>query len=60
VIDALDSLTTADLDLILDSGQGWIIPMRRVIAFPGWHATLHCGQIDYLQTCWGDHQIYVG
>lgn len=59
VLAALDTLSAADMDLVLDSGQGWSIPMRQVIAFPGWHATVHLGQIDYLQTCWGDQTIYV-
>jgi len=34
--------------------------MNRWLGLPGWHATLHLGQIDYLQTCWDDQKIYVG
>lgn len=60
VLEALDGLTLEDLELTLDSGQGWTAPMTQLIALPGWHATLHAGQIDYLQTCWGDQEIYVG
>lgn len=60
VLMALSGLTDSDLDLVLDSGQGWTISMSRVIQFPGWHATVHAGQIDFLQTCWGDQEIYVG
>jgi hypothetical protein len=60
VLRALDTLSPADLDLVLDSGQGWSSTMRALIELPGWHATLHLGQIDYLQTCWGDQEIYVG
>jgi hypothetical protein len=60
VIAALDGLSAADVELTLDSGQGWTAPMRQLMALPGWHATLHTGQIDYLQTCWDDQEIYVG
>lgn len=60
VIETIESLTAEDLALTLDSGQGWSLPMTRFIQFPGWHATVHAGQIDFLQTCWGDHEIYVG
>lgn len=60
VIEALDGLTLEDLELELDSGQGWSMPMRFVMSLPGFHATLHCGQIDFLQTCWGDQKVYVG
>jgi hypothetical protein len=60
VLEALDSLTAEDIGLTLDSGQGWTAPMTQLMALPGWHATLHLGQIDYLQTCWDDQTIYVG
>ena len=57
---ALDSLTAEEVDMELDSGQGWTMSMRFLMKLPAWHATLHLGQIDYLQTCWDDQQIYVG
>jgi uncharacterized damage-inducible protein DinB len=60
VLAALDTLSPEDLDLTLDSGQGWTTTMERLIALPAWHTTLHLGQIDYLQTCWGDLEVYVG
>lgn len=59
-IDALDTLSQEDLELQIDSGQGWSMSMRYIIRMAGWHATLHCGQIDYIQTCYGDQQIYTG
>ncbi|MGV3615205.1 MAG: DinB family protein [Fimbriimonas sp.] len=59
VIAALDSLTPEEIGATLDSGQGWSIPMTQLMNLPGWHATLHNGQIDYLQTCWDDQKIYV-
>ena len=58
VIAALDSLTPEEIGTSLDSGLGWSMPMTRLIDLPGWHATLHAGQIDYLQTCWGDQEVH--
>ena len=58
VIAALDSLTPEAIGSSLDSGLGWSMPMTRLMNLPGWHATLHAGQIDYLQTCWGDLEVH--
>ncbi|MBS1718323.1 MAG: DinB family protein [Armatimonadetes bacterium] len=60
VLAALDTLKPEDLELSLDSGQGWSMPMKQMIGLPGFHAILHAGQIDYLQTCWDDQHVYVG
>ena len=60
VLDALDTLTDEDIETELDSGQGWTLSMGFLMRLAGWHATLHLGQIDFLQTCWDDQQIYVG
>lgn len=60
VLEALDSLRPEDLALSIDSGQGWSMCMQQVMGLPAFHTTLHCGQIDFLQTCWGDQEIYVG
>jgi len=60
VLAALDLLTAEDIQKSLDSGQGWSMSMTFVMGLPGFHAALHMGQIDYLQTCWGDQQVYVG
>lgn len=59
VIAALDSLTANEIDQTLKSGNGFEMPMKQLINLPGWHATLHLGQIDYLQTCWDDQEIYL-
>ena len=59
VLAALDSLTPEEIEMSLDSGFGWSMPMTRLMSLAGWHATLHAGQIDYLQTCWDDQEIYV-
>ena len=60
VLQALDSLKPEDLDSSIDSGQGWSMTMLQVIGLPAFHATVHCGQIDFLQTCWDDQEVYVG
>ena len=57
---ALDTLGPQELEMSLDSGQGWSMPMKQMMVLPAVHATLHTGQIDYLQTCWDDQQVYVG
>lgn len=59
VLAALDTLKPEDVELSIDSGQGWSMPMTQLMVLPGWHATLHLGQIDYLQTCWDDQEVYV-
>lgn len=60
VLAALDALTPEAIASTIDSGQGWSMPMTFLMNLPGWHATLHMGQIDFLQTCWGDQEVYVG
>lgn len=59
VLAALDTLQPDEIGMTLDSGQGWSMPMLQLMGLPGWHTTLHAGQIDYLQTCWDDQKIYV-
>jgi uncharacterized damage-inducible protein DinB len=60
VLVALDTLTPEEINSSLDSGQGWSMSMQFLMGLAGWHATVHTGQIDYLQTCWDDQQVYVG
>lgn len=55
---ALDSLSPEEFGLTLDSGVGFSMPMTWLMKLPGWHATVHLGQIDYLQTCWGNLEVY--
>lgn len=59
LLQALDAVTPEDLETSLDSGQGWSMPMKQVVGLAAFHATLHAGQIDYLQTCWDDQHVYV-
>ncbi len=58
VIAALDSLTSEVMATSLDSGLGWSMPMPQLMNLAGWHATLHAGQIDFLQTCWDDQEVH--
>lgn len=60
VLEALDGLAPEEVEMSLDSGQGWSLPMAHLMGMAGFHATLHTGQIDYLQTCWDDQQVYIG
>lgn len=60
VLAALDGLTPEAVAESLDSGFGWSMPVSHLMKLPGWHATLHTGQIDFLQTCWDDQKVYVG
>jgi hypothetical protein len=60
LLDAMNTLEPDDIELVLESGQGWSMPMKQLLELPAMHAALHTGQIDYLQTCWDDQVIYVG
>jgi hypothetical protein len=60
VLAALDGLSLEETQMTLEFGGGGSVSMKWLMDLPGWHATLHTGQIDYLQTCWGDQEIYVG
>jgi hypothetical protein len=58
VIAALDTLTPEAIGATLDSSLGWTMPMTFLMNLPGLHAMCHAGQIDYLQTCWGDQDVH--
>jgi DinB superfamily len=58
VLAALDSLTPEDIELTLDSGFGWSVPMTWLMTLPGMHTHSHTAQIDYLQTCWDDQVVH--
>lgn len=60
VLAALDSLTPEDIELVLDSSLGWTMPMTFLMKLPAYHVIGHTGQIDFLQTCWDDQEIYTG
>lgn len=58
VLSALDGLRAEDIELTLGSESGFSVPMRHVMGLPSFHATVHMGQIDFLQTCWDDQEVY--
>lgn len=58
VLSALDTLTPETIDLILDTGLGWTMPMKQLMNLPAAHVNWHIGQIDYLQTCWDDQEVH--
>jgi hypothetical protein len=60
VLSALDELKPEDAEIVLDSSQGWTMPMSFLMKLPAYHAIGHTAQIDMLQTCWGDQEIYTG
>ena len=60
VLEALDTLDAEGVAFVFDSGQGWTMSMKFLMNLPCTHVQSHIGQIDYLQTCWGDQEIYVG
>ncbi|MCB0826213.1 MAG: DinB family protein [Armatimonadetes bacterium] len=60
VITAMDDLTDEEAEMVLDTGQGWQMPMSFLMKLPSKHTAWHIGQIDFLQTCWDDQEIYVG
>ena len=59
VLAALDTLTPEEVESTLTSGEDFSMPMKQLMVLPGWHATIHLGQIDYIQTCWGDQEVYL-
>jgi hypothetical protein len=59
VIEAIDGLSQEDLDSTLEARQGGAFTMDYLIHLPGWHATVHLGQIDFLKTCWDDQTVYI-
>jgi len=58
VLAALDSLSPEEIGMSLDSGQGWSMPMTALMNMPARHTYTHTGQLDYLQTCWGDQDVH--
>ena len=59
VLLALDNFPEELIGTVIDTRMGWKMPVNWLVALPGWHATLHTGQIDYLQTCWDDQEVYL-
>lgn len=56
-IAALSELKPEQTDATLDTPIG-PTPFIFFMTIPANHLVNHTGQIDYLQTCWGDDQVY--
>jgi hypothetical protein len=54
---ALDRVHPDQIDSTLETPIG-PTPFRFFMTIPAVHLILHTGQIDYLQTCWGDLEVY--
>lgn len=56
-VEALDSVQSDQIERILQTPIG-PTPFLFFMTIPSVHLNLHTGQIDYLQTCWGDSEVY--
>jgi hypothetical protein len=54
---ALDNVKPEQIDSMIDSPQGQT-PFLFFMKVPAMHLEMHAGQIDYLQTCWGDQEVH--
>jgi hypothetical protein len=55
---ALEGIKPEEVDMSLDSGLGWSVPMSWLMRLAGLHAMNHSAQIEYLQTCWDDQEVH--
>lgn len=60
IADTLAALDAVDPEHIEGSVETPIgtTPFVFFMTIPSVHLVLHTGQIDYLQTCWGDQEVY--
>jgi hypothetical protein len=56
-LDALDSVQPDQIESTLETPIGQT-PFLFFMTIPSVHLVLYTGQIDYLQTCWGDLEVY--
>jgi len=54
---ALDTVQPEQIDAMLETPIG-PTPFLFFMTIPANHLLLHTGQIDYLQTCWDDLEVY--
>lgn len=54
---ALDTVAPDQVERTLDTPIG-PTSFLFFMTIPATHLILHTGQIDYLQTCWGDQEVY--
>ncbi|MDE2125218.1 MAG: DinB family protein [Armatimonadetes bacterium] len=55
---ALDTVKPEQVGAMVDSPQGQT-PFKFFLTVPARHLEAHDGQIDYLQTCWGDLEVHL-
>lgn len=54
---ALETVQPKQIDSSLETPIG-TTPFLFFMTIPSVHLLIHTGQIDYLQTCWGDQEVY--
>lgn len=54
---ALDTVRSEQIDSTIETPIG-PTPFLFFMTIPANHLLIHTGQIDYLQTCWDDQQVY--
>lgn len=54
---ALDTVQPEQIDSTIETPIG-STPFLFFMTIPANHLLIHTGQIDYLQTCWDDQQVY--
>ncbi|MBS1724725.1 MAG: DinB family protein [Armatimonadetes bacterium] len=54
---ALDTVRPEQISMTIDTPIG-PTPFLFFMIIPANHLILHTGQVDYLQTCWGDQEVY--
>ena len=52
IIDKIETLPDAAMDTTVAFGPG--MPMPNFLMAASWHLARHAGQLDYIQTIWGD------
>ena len=57
-IAALGTVKPEQIDAMVDTPQGKT-PFKFFLTLPAMHLENHDGQIDYLQTCWGDLEVHL-
>jgi hypothetical protein len=55
---ALDTVQPEQIDAMVITPQG-STPFAFYMTIPAIHLLIHTGQLDYLQTCWGDQEVHL-
>ncbi len=57
-IAAFDTVKPEQIGELVDTPHGQT-PFTFFLTLPAMHLHAHDGQIDYLQTCWGDMEVHL-